>query len=113
MRPSVRIPANTMARNLGTPFLESELEMKTRMKFMRLSLFGAAGTRRPSAPAFGQRTQRDFFVSFSAPKSVGLADSTAVFSCGRPFVCSLFHPKNSAYDKRPNGTPNMNGFLRN
>jgi hypothetical protein len=59
-------PANTTARNLGAPFLESEVEMKTRMKFMRPSLFGAAGTRCPSTLASGQRTQRDFFVRFSA-----------------------------------------------
>jgi len=104
-----------MARNLGAPFLEIEVEMKARIKFMRPSLFGARGMRRPSAPAFGQRTQHDFFVRFSAPKSVGiaLADSTAVFSCGRLFVRSLFHPKNSACDKRPDGQSNMNGFWRN
>ena len=58
------------------------------MKFMRPSLFGAAGARRHLAPASGQRIQRDFFVGFSALKLVAVAPAALPISLagGRLFA---------------------------
>jgi len=61
MRPLARISANMKARNLGASFLESEVEMKARMKFVRPWLFCTAGTPHLSPSALGQRTRQNFF----------------------------------------------------
>jgi hypothetical protein len=61
MRPLARISANMKARNLGASFLESEVEMKARMKFVYPWLLCTAGTPHLSASALGQRTQQNYF----------------------------------------------------